>query len=66
MAVIDFDQLQTLSGYRQKSKVIAWAREQGLKFVVGGDGLPRTTTDYLAEVFHGTEEKTDLAPIRFG
>ena len=66
MSVVTFEELQALSGYRQQSKVIAWAREQGLKFVVGGDGLPRTTTDYLAEVFDGPKEKTDFAPIRFG
>ena len=66
MPIVSFEDLQELSGYKQRSKVVDWCREQGLKFVVGGDGLPRTTTDYLAEVFHGTEEKTDFAPIRFG
>ena len=66
MAVVDFTDLQALSGYKQVSKVIAWAREQGLKFVVGGDGLPRTTTDYLAEVFDDTQKTKGSAPIRFG
>ena len=66
MSVVSFKELQALSGYRQQSKVIAWAREQGLKFVVGGDGLPRTTTDYLAEVFDDTQKTTGSAPIRFG
>ena len=66
MSVVSFKELQALSGYRQQAKVIAWAREQGLKFVVGGDGLPRTTTDYLAEVFDDTQKTTGSAPIRFG
>jgi len=64
--VVAFEDLQALSGYRQQSKVIAWCREQGLKFVVGGDGLPRTTSDYLAEVLDGTEAKQQATPIRFG
>lgn len=66
MPVVQFEDLQSLSGYRQKSKVIAWAREQGLKFVIGGDGLPRTTTDYLAEVFDGTETTQEATPVLFG
>lgn len=66
MSVVTFEELQELSGFKQQTKVIAWAREQGLKFVVGGDGLPRTTTDYLAEVFDDTEKTTGSAPIRFG
>jgi hypothetical protein len=66
VSVVTFEDLQALSGYRQQSKVIAWAREQGLKFVVGGDGLPRTTTDYLAEVFDGTEATQQATPVLFG
>lgn len=66
MPVVTYEDLKELSGYKQKSKVIAWAREQGLKFVVGGDGFPRTTADYLAEVFDGTEATTKTTPVLFG
>ena len=66
MSIVSYKELQELSGYRQQSKVVDWCREQGLKFVIGGDGLPRTTTDYLAEVFDGTEETQQATPVRFG
>ena len=66
MSVVTFDDLRELSGFKQQSKVIAWCREQGLKFVIGGDGLPRTTSDYLAEVFDGTETATKTTPVLFG
>jgi hypothetical protein len=49
MAVIDFTDLQSLSGYRQVSKVIEWLKENRVVFVVGGDGTPRTTDDMLPE-----------------
>jgi hypothetical protein len=62
---VPFEALQELSGYKQQKRVIAWAREQGLKFVIGGDGLPRTTTDFLAEVFDGTEATTKTTPVLF-
>ena len=45
--VVDFDDLQRLSGYKQASKVIEWLREQRVAYVVGGDGKPRTTHDML-------------------
>ena len=47
MAIIDFDQLQALSGFKQVSKVIGWLKENKISFVVGGDGKPRTTSDIL-------------------
>ena len=64
--VVDFDDLQRLSGYKQVSKVIEWLREQRVAYVVGGDGKPRTTHDMLRTVLDGAKEKTDFAPIRFG
>lgn len=47
MAVIDFEDLQLLSGFKQVSKVIGWLKENKISFVVGGDGKPRTTSDIL-------------------
>ena len=66
LMVIDFDDLQRLSGYKQVSKVIEWLREQRVAYVVGGDGKPRTTHDMLRTVLNGTDEERDFAPIRFG
>ena len=45
--MIDFEDLQMLSGYKQVSKVIAFLRENKIRYVVGGDGKPRTTNDML-------------------
>jgi hypothetical protein len=64
--VVDFDDLQRLSGYKQVSKVVEWLREQRVAYVIGGDGKPRTTHDMLRTVLNGTAEETDFAPVRFG
>jgi len=65
MPVIDFTDLQALSGYKQVSKVIDWLREHRVKFVVGGDGKPRTTDDFLREAIDGKETIKQAATIRF-
>ena len=64
MAVIDFSDLQALSGYRQVSKVMDWLRENQIRFVIGGDGKPRTTDDFLAEDLDATKERKPAA-VRF-
>ena len=63
--VVDFPDLQRLSGYKQVSKVIEWLREQRVVFVIGGDGKPRTTHDMLRTVLNG-ETAEEATPIRFG
>ena len=65
MSVVDFADLQALSGYRQVSKVIDWLREQRVAVVVGGDGKPRTTDDMLRKVLDA-EAEDKATPIRFG
>ena len=49
MAVIDFTALQELSGRRLPGGVVEWLKENRVVFVVGGDGMPRTTEDMLPE-----------------
>ena len=66
MPVIDFTDLQALSGYKQVSKVIDWLREHRVKFVVGGDGKPRTTDDFLAEDLNGKPAEKKVTPVSFG
>ena len=63
MSVVHFEDLQALSGFKQTSKVIDWLREQKVKFVIGGDGKPRTFDDYLREAINEEDKAT---PIRFG
>jgi len=63
VSVVHFEDLQALSGYKQTSKVIDWLREQKVKFVIGGDGKPRTFDDYLREANNEDDKAT---PIRFG
>ena len=62
MPVVSFSDLQALSGYKQVSKVIAWLREHRIRYVVGGDGKPRTTSDFLSE---DLDDKKQATPIRF-
>jgi hypothetical protein len=64
MVLVDFEELQLLSGYKQVSKVISFLRDNKIRFVLGGDGRPRTTNDMLKEDL--TDEKaTKPAEIRF-
>ena len=64
MSVIDFEDLQLLSGYKQVSKVVAFLRDNKIRFVVGGDGKPRTTNDMLQEDLR--DEKSDtVTEVRF-
>ena len=65
MSVVPFEALQDLSGYRQVSKVIEWLRENKLRYVIGGDGKPRTTDDFLAEDLNGKPAEEKAAPVRF-
>jgi len=65
MAVIDFTDLQALSGYKQVSKVIEWLGNNRIRYVVGGDGKPRTTSDFLAEDLDGKSAEKKVTPILF-
>ena len=60
MSVVPFEELQELSGYRQPSKVAGWLRENKLRYVLGGDGKPRTTSDFLSEDLDGTKQITTI------
>lgn len=66
MSVVQFEDLQALSGYKQVSKVIEWLREHKVKFVIGGDGKPRTFDDYLREAIDGETRPKEAPPILFG
>ena len=63
MSVIDFDELQLLSGYSQASKVIRFLKENRIPFVVGSDGKPRTTSDMLNEGIK--DEQHESTEVRF-
>jgi hypothetical protein len=63
---VPFEALQDLSGYKQANKVIEWLRENKLRYVIGGDGKPRTTDDFLAEDLNGQKERKEAAPVLFG
>ena len=64
MSVVDFEDLQLLSGYKQVSKVLAFLRENRIRYVVGGDGRPRTTHDLLAEDLRD-ERREKVTEVRF-
>jgi hypothetical protein len=66
VSVVPFEALQDLSGYKQANKVIEWLRENKLRYVIGGDGKPRTTDDFLAEDLNGQKERKEAAPVLFG
>ena len=58
--MIEFKDLQALSGYKQSSKVIAFLREHRIRYVIGGDGKPRTTNDLLSEDIDGEKQATTI------
>ena len=49
MSLVDFEELQLLSGYKQPSKVCRFLKDNRIPFVIGSDGKPRTTNDMLNE-----------------
>ena len=60
MSVVPFEELQALSGYKQANKVICWLWEHRIRYVIGGDGKPRTTSDFLSEDLDGEKQITTL------
>ena len=64
MSVVDFADLQALSGYRQVSKVIDWLREQR-DSIRSRRGRFCTTDDMLRKVLD-VETEDEATPIRFG
>ena len=49
MSVVQFEELQALSGHKQVNEVVSFLRENRIRYVLGGDGLPRTTRDTLED-----------------
>jgi hypothetical protein len=63
MSVVDFDELQLLSGYKQASKVCRFLKDNSIPFVVGSDGKPRTTNEMLNRGIKDEQDTT--SEIRF-
>lgn len=61
--MVDFEELQLLSGYKQASKVCRFLKENSIPFVIGSDGKPRTTSDMLNEGLRN--EQAESAEVRF-
>ena len=64
MSVVQYEELAALSGYKQVSKVISFLRENRIRYVLGGDGKPRTTHDLLKEDLTD-ERQENTSEIRF-
>lgn len=64
MSVVEFEELQALSGYKQISKVVSFLRQNRIRYVLGGDGRPRTTHDLLREDLTD-ERKEKVTEVRF-
>ena len=65
MSIVNFEALQDLSGFKQTNKVIEWLRENRIRFIISGDGKPRTVDDFLREDL-GDKETSKATPVRFG
>ena len=64
MSVVQFEELQALSGYKQVSKVVSFLRQNRIRYVLGGDGRPRTTHDLLKEDLTDERSKS-TTEVRF-
>ena len=66
MSVIDFPELQKLSGCRQVNKVVDWLKVSKIPHVIGYDGKPRTTHQWLEVWQKGDKDEQQRASeIRF-
>ena len=45
--IVSFKDLQKLSGCRQVNKVVSWLESSKIPHVLGSDGKPRTTQEWL-------------------
>ena len=63
MSVVQFESLAELSGYKQVRKVVDWLRENSIRFVIGGDGKPRTTHDMLEQDLDAKKERKSAAVL---
>jgi len=66
VSVVSFEALAELSGFKQASKVIEWLGNNRIRYVVGGDGKPRTTSDFLSEDLDGKPAERKATPVLFG
>ena len=64
MVLVDYPELQLLSGSKQISKVCRFLDENSIPYVVGSDGKPRTTNDMLNEGIRNAKED-DATEVRF-
>ena len=63
--IVDFEDLQKLSGCRQPSKVAEFLRMSKIPHVTGRDGKPRTTQEWLNKWLEkGNEEATTEVRIK--
>jgi hypothetical protein len=61
------DELEALTSYKQRRKQIAWLRDGGWPFVIGGDGHPRVLRDELVRRLSAVEGTIGAEPrLRFG
>ena len=47
MSVVSFSDLQEMSGCKQTGKVVKWLQMSKIPHVIGNDGKPRTTQQWL-------------------
>ncbi len=61
--IVSFEDLQELAGCKQVGKVLRWLQVSKIPHVVGSDGKPRTTKEWLnrwLENEHGNNKSTEV------
>lgn len=62
MTVLKFEDLQDLSGFKQRFKVRDWLRKNGIPFVIDAQDNPVTTVDIMERAIADKE----TSEVRFG
>ena len=57
MSVLSPEDLASVTGRRQPKRQIQWLTDNGWRFVVGGDGLPKVDQEYYREMMGVKPEK---------
>lgn len=56
------DELRELSGYRQRTKVIEWLKQQGFRPRIAADGWPRVDRNVYERIMSGAMRRTQTEP----
>ena len=61
--ILTRDQLQALTGYKQRTRVLGWLRRNGIRHYVRADGWPAVPVDNVIQLPVRTQREPDYAAL---